>query len=430
MNVQANITSGLAAASNANELVPILQAEVQKLRQLLLQQQQHEQRPLPRDSFLPVGRQRLLADDVVQKMQQRVKELEKQLEDRETLIQQLSQSNQNNTDFDEGADFHTENRKNYDPFHSLAMKSFNNVSQNITPNIEKSPVSLSKVTTLRPRPYVMLADDAIGNISLPRLINLNADPLFSECLVYFLPMENLLVGSKDEIVDIILSAPDILPRHCALSCTNEGVSLSLEEKSLVFVNGKKVDPLASIRLKHFDRISIGRFHMFRFEAAGKAGRSKNGIPAIDAFIPGWEFAQQEILQHAKNFKIVEHSDSVQATQDTNNNSIVAGKPTENQFTRRRTMESKIVSQVRGLTIEKFTERTNDSTMNNVSTDKSPLDNTNTRLPSPSMPDSTSTSPVKNFEREAISLQNELTEMQHQLQKRMERYQKLAGHKKL
>ena len=35
-------------------------------------------------------------------------------------------------------------------------------------------------------PLVVLAEDAVDN-QLPRVVNLNQDPLFSECLVYYFP---------------------------------------------------------------------------------------------------------------------------------------------------------------------------------------------------------------------------------------------------
>lgn len=49
MRVEANVTSGLQAASDSSalELVPILQAEIQKLREMLQQQQQIQPRYRP-----------------------------------------------------------------------------------------------------------------------------------------------------------------------------------------------------------------------------------------------------------------------------------------------------------------------------------------------------------------------------------------------
>ena len=46
----------------------------------------------------------------------------------------------------------------------------------------------------------------------PRLVNLNQDPLFSECLVYYVNDGVTLIGS-DHGGDIQLSGEDMLPRH-------------------------------------------------------------------------------------------------------------------------------------------------------------------------------------------------------------------------
>ena len=79
MRVEANVTSGLLATdSSAVELVPLLQAEVRKLREMLTIQR------------IPVERERdLLESRVVVEMRKRVSELETQLAEREKLIDSL-----------------------------------------------------------------------------------------------------------------------------------------------------------------------------------------------------------------------------------------------------------------------------------------------------------------------------------------------------
>ena len=48
----------------------------------------------------------------------------------------------------------------------------------------------------------------------PRVINLNQDPLFSECLVYYIPEGAVSAGGDEHESDILLSGPDILNKVC------------------------------------------------------------------------------------------------------------------------------------------------------------------------------------------------------------------------
>jgi hypothetical protein len=190
-----------------------------------------------------------------------------------------------------------------------------------------SSVSSVDVGGKSAHPVVVLADDAVDT-SLPRVINLNQDPLFSECLVYYLPEGSVVTGSKGAQSDILLSGPDIIDRHCVLHQENGSVWLLPFAGSLVFVNGDLVPTAGQAEislfiaasdkssqrlgrlLRHFDRIAFGRFHLFRFEASGRAsvqaspGRNRNvgGNPTklaklpADGSAPGWEFAQEELLR--------------------------------------------------------------------------------------------------------------------------------------
>lgn len=154
----------------------------------------------------------------------------------------------------------------------------------------------------RTRPLVVLADDAV-DATLPRVINLNQDPLFSECLVYYLPPGQVLAGSRESDADIVLSGPDILARHAVLLASLAGqVVIRVCQGALVFLNGNIVEANSSAVLRHHDRIAFGCFHLFRFEhlddaqpSGGDAAEvnTSNASQAKDA--PGWEFAQQELM---------------------------------------------------------------------------------------------------------------------------------------
>ena len=60
------------------------------------------------------------------------------------------------------------------------------------------------------------------DVSLPRVINLNQDPLFSECLVYYLPEGTVVAGNSEADTDILLSGPDIAVKHCTVHHDTDG----------------------------------------------------------------------------------------------------------------------------------------------------------------------------------------------------------------
>ena len=98
------MTSGLLASDqSAVELVPLLQAEVAKLRQLL--QKQQEESSAKKSVLEKEGQTQVMLE-----MKMRVRDLEQQLEERELLIRSLEPKNDDEADMitaDEN-DFHTE----------------------------------------------------------------------------------------------------------------------------------------------------------------------------------------------------------------------------------------------------------------------------------------------------------------------------------
>jgi len=321
MRVDANVTSGLMATdkSAALELVPILQAEVQKLRELLRQQQQQQELPIDLNASINTE-----SSEMVQEMRERVRELEKQLAEREKLIESLdamrripqSPSDLNSTSLD-----------NYDtpssnvtgssdmaattPLTSSSLRrpsAYSQLRLSLTDSINSANKSNSisgsgTSHSNRSQPIVVLSDDAV-DVTLPRVVNLNQDPLFSECLVYYIPEGSVMAGSKSENADILLTGPDIVPQHCILhhDQQNGDVHLEVLKGSVVFVNGDLIPPSSErVKLRHFDRIAFGRFHLFRFDAKGykslrikTSPRSENS--ATDSNAPNWEYAQEELLR--------------------------------------------------------------------------------------------------------------------------------------
>lgn len=289
--VAVNVSSDVLASEGALQLVPVLQAEVQKLREMLKAQQ--NQQSLSSSISLNDDD----AFEIMEEMHARVSELELRLKDRESLIRSLELS--------------AGERISPVPFSALASSS----------------VDRSLDSSMRSQPFIVLADDAV-DITLPRVINLNQDPLFSECLVYYIPEGVAIAGSDETDVDILLSGPDILSKHCLLHNDHDRVWIEPAcSNSKVYVNGKllsrtqNVDEQAS--LSHFDRISIGRYHLFRFEAKGKSRaisplkKSKSGSisSSFNTEAPGWDFAHDELMLNKDSMYSTVGSWSAEAPRD-------------------------------------------------------------------------------------------------------------------
>ncbi|XP_040202911.1 kinesin-like protein KIF1C isoform X2 [Rana temporaria] len=138
---------------------------------------------------------------------------------------------------------------------------------------------------------------------IPHLVNLNEDPLMSECLLYHLKEGVTRVGQVD--VDIKLSGQFIKKQHCLFHCsTNDNgeviVTLESFEGAETYVNGKQVtQPLV---LKSGNRIVMGKNHVFRFNHPEQARlerleRERNNTTVENQTEPvDWNFAQRELLE--------------------------------------------------------------------------------------------------------------------------------------
>ena len=290
MRVDANVTSGLMAtdSTSALQLVPILQAEVNKLREMLKKQQVQHDVQADLNTSISVEN-----SEVVQEMRERVRELEQQLAERERLIESLDMlraGGSSNSSF-EGIDMGA----------ARALSSAAKVKMSLGLGGDDSFSSDTEGGELPPppplsrnHPVVVLSEDTV-DISLPRVINLNQDPLFSECLVYYVPEGRVLAGSKESNADILLSGPDIVPKHIFLCHDGDGsCRVEVLPGALVFINGEVVEQNHSQLLAHNDRIAFGRFHLFRYEAKGQTP-SQHRADAPEP-PPGWEFAQGELMR--------------------------------------------------------------------------------------------------------------------------------------
>ena len=140
---------------------------------------------------------------------------------------------------------------------------------------------------------------------LPHLVNLNADPFMSECLMYFLEQGDTNIGRKDADVDqdIALDGLNILKHHCVI--TNRGGELKLHNTpgAKTYVNGEQVPSGGeAVPLHHGNRLILGQNQVFRIahpDELRKMGGGGGGGGALAVGADGlpevidWEYAIKE-----------------------------------------------------------------------------------------------------------------------------------------
>uniref|UniRef100_A0A8C7HZW0 Kinesin-like protein n=1 Tax=Oncorhynchus kisutch TaxID=8019 RepID=A0A8C7HZW0_ONCKI len=137
----------------------------------------------------------------------------------------------------------------------------------------------------------------------PHLVNLNEDPLMSECLLYYIKDGTTKVGREDarSRQDIVLSGHFIQDEHCTFSSTTgpggEGnVFLEPCEGAEIYVNGKLVT--MPTLLRSGNRIIMGKSHVFRFNDPEQARQERERTPFAETPVEpvDWAFAQRELLE--------------------------------------------------------------------------------------------------------------------------------------
>nr|XP_028586603.1 kinesin-like protein KIF1A isoform X5 [Podarcis muralis] len=137
----------------------------------------------------------------------------------------------------------------------------------------------------------------------PHLVNLNEDPLMSECLLYYIKDGITRVGREDaeRRQDIVLSGHFIKEEHCIFrSDTKAGseavVTLEPCEGADTYVNGKKVTEPSILRSGN--RIIMGKSHVFRFNHPEQARQERERTPCAETPVEpvDWAFAQRELLE--------------------------------------------------------------------------------------------------------------------------------------
>lgn len=98
----------------------------------------------------------------------------------------------------------------------------------------------------------------------PHLVNLNEDPLMSECLIYYIKNGLTRIGSAEANIpqDIQLCGPHIFSEHCVFENLEGVITLIPKTGALIYVNGREISE--PIILRTGSRVILGRNHVFRF----------------------------------------------------------------------------------------------------------------------------------------------------------------------
>ncbi|KAG8736615.1 kinesin-like protein Klp8 [Ceratobasidium sp. 428] len=101
---------------------------------------------------------------------------------------------------------------------------------------------------------------------MPHLVNLNEDPLMSECLLYQLKEGKTTVGRVDseKAPAIRLTGDNIKEEHCWFENHDGVVTLHGTPDSITLLNGKQISLDKSYKLRSGFRIILGDSHVFRF----------------------------------------------------------------------------------------------------------------------------------------------------------------------
>ncbi|XP_051778098.1 kinesin-like protein KIF1A isoform X19 [Erpetoichthys calabaricus] len=137
----------------------------------------------------------------------------------------------------------------------------------------------------------------------PHLVNLNEDPLMSECLLYYIKDGITRVGREDATrrQDIVLSGHFIKDEHCTFTSTSNSlgeVVVVLEpcDGAETYLMGKTVTEPTILRSGN--RIILGKSHVFRFNHPEQARQERERTPCAEtpAEPVDWAFAQRELLE--------------------------------------------------------------------------------------------------------------------------------------
>ncbi|KAI9318181.1 hypothetical protein BX666DRAFT_2026588 [Dichotomocladium elegans] len=115
---------------------------------------------------------------------------------------------------------------------------------------------------------------------MPHLVNLNEDPLMSECLMYQIKLGITKVGREDSDgqPDIRLSGTNIQDDHCYFENVNGVVTIHPSTGSVTMVNGMRISEPRRLRSGY--RIILGDYHIFRFNHPEEVRRERGLQKAV------------------------------------------------------------------------------------------------------------------------------------------------------
>lgn len=125
--------------------------------------------------------------------------------------------------------------------------------------------------------------------TIPFIVNLNEDPLMSECLMYQIKTGKTRVGRQDgsSQCEIRLSGSNIQDEHCWFEHTpDNAVTLhpsTTQKDAMTMVNGIRISEPR--RLKNGYRIILGHHHIFRFNHPEEVRRERNDMMRVAASSP-------------------------------------------------------------------------------------------------------------------------------------------------
>ncbi|KAF9432183.1 kinesin-like protein Klp8 [Entomortierella beljakovae] len=119
---------------------------------------------------------------------------------------------------------------------------------------------------------------------MPHLVNLNEDPLMSECLVYQLKHGKTQVGKLESSTpaDIRLSGTNILDQHCYFENINSVVTLYPGNSSMTMVNGLRIHKPK--RMRSGFRVILGDYHVFRFNHPEEVRKERDQQTAASSLV--------------------------------------------------------------------------------------------------------------------------------------------------
>ncbi|KAH9853391.1 kinesin-domain-containing protein [Lenzites betulinus] len=119
---------------------------------------------------------------------------------------------------------------------------------------------------------------------MPHLVNLNEDPLMSECLIYQLKSGRTDVGrlDSDKPATIKLSGESITEEHCYFDNNDGKVTLHAMPGSVTFLNGRQITPGQAYKLRSGFRIILGEHHVFRFNNPEEVRKLRERVRAKSA----------------------------------------------------------------------------------------------------------------------------------------------------